>query len=416
LQLLLSDRFIEADKKRVWRTSAIAIGVIMGIAAMMLFSEDFKGGEDKDLLRQVKQQAMGAGQDENTAMISANEYLKQIVNMRSSLAWSDWMRSTLLIAVSVLLIWFTSIKNQSRMLLWAGMIALISFDLMGVAKRYLTEDNWQDKEEELAIEPTPMEAQFMANNKKNVRVFDLRYNPFNDNHPAPFFRNIGGYHPAKMSRYQDVISYCITPNGGQLNSEWILKNNALDMLNCGMIFSRSADGKREEMIPRTTALGHAWFVSAVKEVSDPKTALNEINKVAANAQVVVEASEKLKPSAKLFTIDSADFIKQTRYSFDTLKYESVTKSNALAVFSELYYNEKNGAWKAYVDGKETSVFRVNYILRAIELPSGKHNIKFVFVPADRKTFKAIETGTSATVLLLVLGALGLMAMRKEDAA
>lgn len=414
LQLLLSDRFSETDKTKVWKASVMAVSALMAIAALMLFSEDFKGAEDKDLLGQVRQQAMQSGQDEATAMASASDYLKQIVDMRSSLAWGDWMRSLLLIAVSAGLMWFTALKNKSRELLWVGMIVLISFDLMGVAKRYLTEDNWQDKEEEMAIEPSPKEAQLMASNKENRRVFDLRYNPFNDNHVAPFFRNVGGYHPAKLSRYQDIISYCITPNGGALQGDWINNNNALDMLNCGFILSRGQDGGGEEIYQRPTALGHAWFVPSVKEVADPKQALLEINKNPANKQVVVEAAEKLKPSSKTYATDSSDFIRQTRYSFDTLKYESVSKANGLAVFSEVYYSEKNGSWKAYVDGKETPVLRVNYILRAAEVPAGKHNIELVYVPADRSTFKTIETATSATMLLLVLGALGLMAVRKDE--
>ena len=412
LQLLLSDRFSETEKTKVWKVSAIAISALMAIAALRRISEDFKGAEDKALLGQVRQQVMQSGQDEATAMATASDYLQQIVDMRSSLAWGDWMRSLFLIALSAGLLWMTALKNKSRELLWVGMIVLISFDLMGVAKRYLTEDNWQDKEAEMAIEPTAMEAQLMANNKENRRVFDLRYNPFNDNHAAPFFRNVGGYHPAKLSRYQDIISYCITPNGGQLSSDWVFNNNALDMLNCGFILSGGQRG--DEIIPRATALGHAWFVPSVKEVADPKQALLEINKNPANRQVVIEAAEKLKPSSKSFATDSSDVIKQTYYSFDTLKYESVSKSNGLAVFSEVYYNEKNGSWKAFIDGKETPVLRVNYILRAAEVPAGKHNIELVYVPADRSMFKSIETATSATMLLLVLAALGLMAMRRDE--
>lgn len=414
LQLLLSDSFADADRKKIFRNAAIGIGSLMIVAALMLFSEDFKGNEDKDIMNQVRQQAMQSGQDEGTAIGTASDYVKQIVDMRSGLAWGDWIRSMVLIALSAALIWFTVLKKQSRMLLWGGMLVLVSFDLMGVAKRYLTDDNWQDKEEEMAIEPTEREAQLMANNKENRRIFDLRYNPFNDNHPAPFFRNVGGYHPAKLSRYQDIISYCITPNGGALQGDWINNNNALDMLNCGYVLSRSQDGAREEVFQRPTALGHAWFVPSVTEVSDPKQALLEINKNPANRQVVVETAEKLKPSAKTYATDSSDGIRQTYYSFDTLAYESVSKANGLAVFSEVYYNEKNGGWKAYIDGKESPVIRVNYILRAVEVPAGKHAIRFVYVPEDRGTYKAIEAGTSAAMLLLVLAALGLMATRKEE--
>ena len=414
LQLLLSDRFGEEGRNKVVKTSFIAIGAVMALAAFMLFTEDFKGNDDKEIISQVKQQAMGSGQDEGSATETGVDYVKQIIKMRSGLAWGDWLRSFILIALSAALVWFTAIKKQSKMLLWGGLIVLISFDLMGVARRYMTDDNWQDKEEEMSIEPSPKEAALVKANVDNARVFDLRYNPFNDNHPAPFFRNVGGYHPAKLSRYQDIISYCITPNGGALQGDWINNNNALDMLDCGFVLSRSQDGKAEEIFQRPTALGHAWFVPSVKEVQDPKSALLEINKTPASKQVVVEASEKTKPAASTYTTDSTDKIKQTYYSFDTLKYTANAKANGLAVFSEIYYSEKNGSWKATIDGKDVPVLRVNYILRALDVPAGKHQIQFVYTPADRSPLKMAETASSALLLILVVGALGMSLFKKEE--
>ena len=406
LQLLLSSKFSADEKKQIAIRGIAATGVLMAIAAFMIMSDDFSRKADSEVARQ-----MGARQPEQISQV-----ISTLKDSRSKLVWGDWTRSLMLIFVTAGLIFFAVREKLTKVVLWAGLGFVIAFDMVGVARRYLTDDNWQDKEEEITIQPSPKEAALAKANKDNARVFDLRYNPFNDNHPAPYFRNVGGYHPAKLSRYQDVISYCITPNGGALQGDWINNNNALDMLNCRYVLSMSQDNRTEEVYERPTALGHAWFVNQVNMVKDPLTAITVLNTFNVRREALVETTEEKKPSKGQYSTDSTDVIRQTYYSFDTIRYQSVSKAEGLAVFSEVYYNEKNGGWKAWIDGKEVPVMRVNYILRALEVPAGKHDILFAYVPAGRSTWYTIETVTSVLLLVLALGALGLGIFRKGESA
>ena len=243
-----------------------------------------------------------------------------------------------------------------------------------------------------------------VNKKENARVFDLRYNPFNDNHAAPFHRNVGGYHPAKLSRYQDIISFGITRNGAQLSSDVIFQNNVLDMLNCKYVLSMDKAGK-EEIIPRNTNYGHVWLVDSVSQADNAKTALDQVNRLNLRRVAVVESAESNKPSTLVYQHDSADQYAQTTYSSDTIRYEGSNKSKALLVFSEIYYNEKNGGWKVFVDSKPATALRVNYVLRAVEVEPGKHQIEWRYEPADRSLFVNVELGTSILILLGFLGML-----------
>jgi hypothetical protein len=380
----------------------IAIGAVVLLALIGIATADFALKTDAETARK-----MGAKESEQISQV-----VKTLRDSRSSLVWSDFTRTLLFIGAAGALIWFGIKGHIQKNVLWLGIMALIFVDLFTVARRYLTDENWQEKEEELAIQPTPLELKLQKANKENDRIFDLRYDPFNNNNPAPFFRNVGGYHPAKMSRYQDIISFGITPNGGQLNGDWVMNNKTLDMLNCRYVLDNQ-NGK-EDVFIRPTALGHAWFVKSVKTAADAKSALMSLSNLDVRNEAVVEATDKQKPAKSAYAVDSTSVINQSYYSFDTIRYESIANAEGLGVFSEVYYNEKNGGWKAYIDGKETPVLRVNYILRGLDIPAGKHKIMLVYEPSSRAKWINIETLTSYSLLLLALAALVLMALQKEN--
>jgi hypothetical protein len=191
-----------------------------------------------------------------------------------------------------------------------------------------------------------------------------------------------------------------------------MNNKTLDMLNCRYVLDNQ-NGK-EDVFIRPTALGHAWFVKSVKTAADAKSALMSLSNLDVRNEAVVEATDKQKPAKSAYAVDSTSVINQSYYSFDTIRYESIANAEGLGVFSEVYYNEKNGGWKAYIDGKETPVLRVNYILRGLDIPAGKHKIMFVYEPSSRAKWINIETLTSYSLLLLALAALVLMALQKEN--
>ena len=402
LNLLFSERFNNVERSAAFRKGVIAIGAVVLLALIGIATADFALKTDAETARK-----MGAKESEQISQV-----VKTLRDSRSSLVWSDFTRTLLFIGAAGALIWFGIKGHIQKNVLWLGIMALIFVDLFTVARRYLTDENWQEKEEELAIQPTPLELKLQKANKENDRIFDLRYDPFNNNNPAPFFRNVGGYHPAKMSRYQDIISFGITPNGGQLNGDWVMNNKTLDMLNCRYVLDNQ-NGK-EDVFIRPTALGHAWFVKSVKTAADAKSALMSLSNLDVRNEAVVEATDKQKPAKSAYAVDSTSVINQSYYSFDTIRYESIANAEGLGVFSEVYYNEKNGGWKAYIDGKETPVLRVNYILRGLDISAGKHKIMFVYEPSSRAKWINIETLTSYSLLLLALAALVLMALQKEN--
>jgi hypothetical protein len=252
----------------------------------------------------------------------------------------------------------------------------------------------------------------MAVNKDGARVLDLRRgnsSTFNSNFANPFHRNVGGYHPAKMSRYQDIISHGITATGP--NPEI---NPALDMLNARWVLSID-DKKQEGVYERKTALGNAWFVQKATEVPDAKAAMARINTMNPGVEAVYEAKEKLKPLKNAWTADSNTRIVQTYFSPDTIKYTVNNPNAGLAVFSEVYYNEKNGQWKAWIDGKETPVLRLNYILRGLEVPAGAKNIEFRYVTTVPKLYLGIEKGMSFSIIFGLLAVVALTAVGKVRA-
>lgn len=389
LSLLLNSGLTKDQLKTVLKHGAIAIGIVLGIAALVLFMADFSAPGDKELVK--------------------NNYpIEKIKSIRNSKAFGDLFRSFLLIGVSFGLIFMYLLKNGSKVMLMAGMVVLVAFDLIGVSKRYLKEDNWIDKQEEETIAASQKEQQLMKFNTNHARVFDLRYNPFNDAHSAPWFRGIGGYHPAKLSRYQDLISYCITPNGGQLSFDGIMKNNALDMLNCGYVLTpgkESRDPNGFDVIPRTTALGNAWFVQKIVTVSSAKEAIETINKFKPSEEAVVEAKATAKPASATYSKDSTSAIVVTYYSYDTIEYKSKNAGPGFGVFSEIYYNQKNANWEASIDGKPATVLQVNYMLRGLEIPAGEHKIKFVY-KSNSNPYINVERASSGILLLLLLVSLG----------
>jgi hypothetical protein len=395
LHLITGPYLARENRLKVMKGAAIATGVLFAIAAIILFTADFTSTGDKNFF----------GQD-------GREALNQTKELRSSAAWGDFMRSLILIGIAFGLIWFTLKEKIKPMVLWAGMILFIGFDLLGVANRYVSEENWTDKVEDIAPVPSKLDQQIMADNPTGARVLDFRFGQsgaFNSNNANPFHRNIGGYHPAKMSRYQDIISHSISATGP--NPEI---NPALDMLNARYILSMD-DKRQEGVYLRKTALGNGWFVRKASEVPNAKAAMERINEMNPGAEAVYEATEKLKPSKNAWDLDSNARIRQTYFSPDTIRYEVNNPKEGLAVFSEVYYNEKNGHWKASIDGKEAPVLRLNYILRGLEVPAAAKKIEFIYVKTIPTLYLGIEKGMSLLILLSLLAVIALTALGKVQA-
>ena len=362
----------------------------------------------------VKMQEYGGLRDAQIAGEGAGSY--QTINLfkefRESAATDDFLRTFGFAAAALLLIYLTIKKTIPKNVAWIGLVALCSIDMIGVSKRYLSEDNWEYKEDQTVAPPTPFDLQLQAVNKDKARVLDLRTDPFNSNTSVPYHRNIGGYHPAKLSAYQDLISYGVTPNGGQFNTEVINNNNALDMMNCAYVLTSNPQTKSTEVIPRSTALGNSWFVATVRVADSAKDEMEMVNTLNLSKEAIFSKENK-QPSATSYLVDSATAsIRQTYFSPDTIRYKSSNANLGLAVFSEVFYSIEGSGWIATIDNKEASILKANYLLRAMEIPAGEHTIEFVFNPA-KKQFVPLEKAASGILLFGLIGVLILEALGKK---
>ncbi len=396
---LMSEQGLSAEsRKKFWTFTLGIAGGLMGLAILITMGGDVSAPEDARLL-----------EGEN-----GRETLNAVKELRGDLVWGDIMRSLALMGMAVGVVWGILTKKINGMVAGIACIVLVGYDMLGVSKRYLTDENWEVVEEEEAIMPTPGDEAIMQMNKDGKRVIDYRAGinrTFNDNTLGAFHRSIGGYHPAKMSRYQDVITYCIGASGPTGSGD-LMNNNALDMLNCGYILGITQDNKQEIPVDRPTALGHAWFVDSVIKSTTAKQALMDINVKNIRRNAIFDPASE-SPQTVVFSRDSSSKITRLSYTNDSIEYLSNNASEGLAVFSEIYYNQKNGAWKVYIDGKESKAYRANYILRSAIIPAGKHNLKWVYVPEDRSLLVTLEAGASFAILLLLLAPFVLKFLNKQ---
>ncbi len=315
---------------------------------------------------------------------------------RASLLRKDALRSFVYIALVFGLLWSWYKDKMKKHIVIASIGVLAAVDLIGVDWRYLS---WDDFTYEIGtvtdVAPDNADKQIMADKDPHFRVLDLTSDPFNDNTGAAFHKMIGGYDPAKLSRYQDIISELISKNEFQ--------DKALDMLNCKyLIGSDSVNGRG--IFRRPTALGNAWFVSSLKSAANAMEDMNNLKKenVATVATFDQSFSANKNLSAGSFTVDSLAYARLTKYHPDTMVYDVQNNNEGYLVFSEIFYDD----WKAEIDGKISPINKVNYTLRGLKVPAGKHTIRLIFDKGDNNT-DAIEKGISLTILI---GMLALIAM------
>lgn len=311
--------------------------------------------------------------------------LNAIIDDRKSLFHKDTFRS-LFFATTILISLYLYQKKSIQKPLLLGLIVCSSLlDLWSINKRYLNDDDFVKETILDQIKPT------LANNKisqdtSNYRVLDLN-NPFNNAITSYHHRSIGGYHGAKMQRYQDIIERHLSQNNQKV----------LDILNCKYIITNKTE---QPIFERRTQLGGAWFTNSILEVNSADEEINALNTFDQKNNAVIDRS-KFKISSTSFNNTEAS-ITIDQYKPNHLTYTSNNSGNGFAVFSEIYYAE---GWNAYIDGKLTPHIRCNYILRGLEIPSGKHKIDFKFEPNSYFIGNKISLVASILVFGLAFGAI-----------
>jgi hypothetical protein len=282
----------------------------------------------------------------------------------------------------------------------AAICLLILVDMWPVAKRYLNNDDFQIKKQARGYQPSEVDLQILRDKDPNFRVFNVTTNPFAETHTSYFHKSLGGYHGAKLRRYQELIEHHLSKNN----------MNVINMLNT-KYFIVPDQNKQPVVQQNPGALGNAWFVNEVKVVANADeeiAALTDFNP-ARTAVLDKRFLAKLPEISKL-KVDSIPAnakIRLASYAPNKLTYSYESSQQMFAVFSEIYYNDTKG-WNAYLDGKKVPHVRVNYVLRGMVLPDGMHQIEFKFEPQIFYKSQKVELYSSILAGLVILGLLGLL--------
>jgi hypothetical protein len=322
---------------------------------------------------------------------------------RKGILRSDAFRSLAFIATAFIVLFFDVRRKISQVGFFAFFIFIILIDAIVVDKRYITKDNYRSKRDNSSLAMTAAHQAIMQD-KSDFRVLNLQ-DPMNEARTSYYFQSLGGYHGAKMKRYQDLYDSCIfydfnrlinDAQGGSLDFK---KYHTLNMLNAKYIVY--GDEATNVML-NPAANGNAWFASELKTVKSPNEEINQTRNADTRTTAFVDAS-KFEVKDQTFTVDSAATVQLTERKPPYLKYESTSTQDGLILFSEIYYPK---GWHAFVDGKETPILRANYVLRGLQVPAGKHTIEFKFEPKPYMVGNKITMASNWAVLLVVLGCLG----------
>lgn len=313
---------------------------------------------------------------------------------RQALMRADAFRSLVFVVLAAATLLAFYLKKLKPVYFIVALGVLIVSDMWVVNRRYLNSSNFEPiKKIDVPFSPSRADNQILADTTMYFRVFNLTVSPFNDASTSYFHKSIGGYHGAKMRRYQELIDH------------HLVKQNqaALNMLNTRYLITQGGDGPRAVFNPE--ALGNAWFVQnviTVENADEEIDALTGFNP--ANQAVVDKRFEHMLQHTDYSSDDTTDYINLTSYSANKLVYKYRASKPRFAVFSEIYYSK---GWQAYVDGEPVDHFRANYVLRAMVLPEGEREIVFVFKPKFVRTGFAIDLLSSILIIVTVLGWIGL---------
>lgn len=387
-KFLTDDPEITAEKK-MWalKWSAIFTG---SISLILMFS-----GSMFSLLSPNEVAYMQQVND-----VQTTTYFDLLKDLRLQMIRQDVLLTTFLIGLSAGALFLYLRKTISAKIAIAVICILPVLDLLIVDAKYLGKENYQDA----GYYEQRFRQSLPAINDKDpyYRVLNTMADPDKDGSTSYFYKSLGGYHGAKLQRYQDVISGYI--NKGNLQ--------VLNMLNTKYVIGARQGKVGYDLNP--LACGNAWFVDSVRLVQNADEEFEGLNNFNAHTTAIVD--EQFKSQIKNITVqkDSAATIQLKQYGMDEISYTSKSATDMPAVFSEIWYRG-NEDWKAYIDGKYVDHFRADYILRGLWVPAGQHEIVFKFEPHSFISGKKISTAASGLILVLVAAGF-FLAYRRENAS
>jgi len=378
-----------------------AFGITGGLALIFAIlpglAGSFSGDTDVQLQYQLKQYQW--------PQELINGYVNALISDRQSALRVDAFRTFVFVALAAAGLWAywnKKIKGQYAIVLW---VVLIIGDMWPVNKRYFNNDHFSSKKEvAVPFQKMTVDNEILKDKDLYYRVLSLQ-NPFADARTSYFHKSLGGYHGAKMKRYNELITYAIDPEI-RFFKEKAQKNKSLDSL---MSFLPVIDMLNTKYFiydlnspPLTNphAMGNAWLVKEVKMVNKADEEITSLSSFDPKSTAIV--NKNFEKGLAGFTSGSGEGeIKLTEYKPNYLKYDATVNSGSqLAVFSEIYYPK---GWKSYLDGKETVHVQADFVLRAMVIPSGKHQIEFKFEPQSYYLGNKVSMASSILLLLAIAG-------------
>ncbi len=399
---VLAAREIAKDKidvSRFQKSLQYSLYIVGGILLILIVLPtlflDFKPSTHDQFLQQITQ--MVRDQD------LANSIGNALIQDRVSMTRADAFRSLIFVLIAAGLVWAV-IKNKIKAeYAYIGLAIAITVDMWGVNKRYLNNDKFVDATQtKQPFRPRQVDELILRDQSLNYRVLDLSQGePFSNGMTSYFHKSLGGYHAAKLKRFQEVVEKQFS------NS---INEDVLDMLNTKYLITADQKSQSERIVNRSTACGNAWMASKVTYVKDADEEMEAISSFDPKQEAFVHNSFKTLIDEKKLGADPNGIIKLTSYHPDHLIYEYSAANAVLGVFAEVWYDK---GWNAYVDGGKVPIIRADYLLRAAPLPAGNHKVEFKFEPASYYTGENISMIFSIILVAGILAAFYFELKRSE---
>ena len=386
------------NMKYVYASLALTAGVALAIALMPSMMGPFVSDQERQMLSGIQ----GMTPDVQNMMLSS------IATMRGAMVSADAWRSIVIIIIGVAMLLLFKAQKIKAIYLIVGISALCLIDLWQVDKRYLNDEMFVPKSErDTPQQATATDLQILKDKSLSYRVLNFASGAFNENNTSYFHKSIGGYHPAKLRRYQEMIDKYIAPemqtamqaiaNKGGVMSEVDGRKlfPILNMLNA-KYFIVPLQGNATTSIQNPYAQGNGWFVDKLTYVADANAEYAGVGKIDVSHEAV--ADKKFEPIlGQTQTNDSTARVVLTKYEPNNMTYTMSSTKGGVVVFSEVYYP----GWTATIDGQPAELGRVNYILRALNVKAGKHEVVLDFHPTSISTTETIAYAALIVLLLAI---------------
>ena len=386
------------NMKYVYASFALTAGVALAIALMPSMMGPFVSDQERQMLSGIQ----GMTPDVQNMMLSS------IATMRGAMVSADAWRSIVIIIIGVAMLLLFKAQKIKAIYLIVGISALCLIDLWQVDKRYLNDEMFVPKSErDTPQQATATDLQILKDKSLSYRVLNFASGAFNENNTSYFHKSIGGYHPAKLRRYQEMIDKYIAPemqtamqaiaNKGGVMSE-VDGRKLFPILNMltAKYFIVPLQGNATTSIQNPYAQGNGWFVDKLTYVADANAEYAGVGKIDVSHEAV--ADKKFEPIlGQTQTNDSTARVVLTKYEPNNMTYTVSSTKGGVVVFSEVYYP----GWTATIDGQPAELGRVNYILRALNVKAGKHEVVLDFHPTSISTTETIAYAALIVLLLAI---------------